>query len=409
MASPKGKMTEQSRVREAAARFADAARLSLKERKLPEARKLVEDALSLVEGSPRLYIFHARVLAELELHDEAKLAARAAFDWVRRKPERYNDYRTYLEKELADFPDIREAFFERSREIDRERADEAVQEANQFRKDGQNDEAMKLFLVALGTRTNDGPALAGIEKVLKVTNNEKGLRYLDSFRAGQLSRKDLITLVSPEDRANEQGALSEGVQDERREELGDEPKREQTLQDLVSEIEKDLENDEKRTQKRDEPPAEFSTFRKNAAKTLQNDPASRIDLAIGYCEMGLNDVALEELRAVAESHPLYLRARCLLGEFLLKGNLPLLALQAFQECLRDARLDPHEEKSVRYHLAKTYVQLGDWSRAIVEIEALEKRDPNYRDLRFLKGEVTQALGLAENAEGAVRTPKAKKS
>lgn len=380
-----------SRAREAAARFAEAAKHARKEGKLAEARKLVEDALALVDDSPRLHIFYARILSELTLVDEARAAARAAFDWVHRKPERYHDYRAYLEKELSDHPQTKEAFFERGQEIERQKAGMAVDKAKGLIDQGDLAGALRALLDALASRAVDGPALAGIERILKETGNEKGLRYFESFRAGQLSRKDLITLVAPDE-----GETVEAVS-----ELGLDVPREQTLGDLVAEIERELDG-EAPSLTEPEPPEQFSQFRKRAEPVLKNDPKSRIDLAIGYFEMGLTEVAYEELRAVPESHAYYPRARCLLGEFLFRAEEPLKALPVLQECLRDTRLSRDEEKAVRYHLARTYQRLGDWPRAMVEIEALEKSDPTYRDLRFLKTEVSKEL------EGAGGTPVKKK-
>ncbi len=389
MPSKKGaaKTENSNRAREAAARFADAARLCLKDGKFAEARKLVEDALSLVADSPRLYVFHARVLAEMQLPDEAKAAARLAFDWVNRKPDRYHEYRTYLERELLDFPQVKEAFFERSKEIERQAAEKDIELARRLKGDGDLSGAMRAFLRALASRTQDGPALAGAEKILHETQNEKGRRYFDSFRAGQLSRKDLITLLAPDE-----GELLRATEVRQPEELGVDSPRELTLGDLVAEIERELDADVNAAPPPEAAaPQDFAKFRKRAEATLQSDPKSRIDLAIGYFEMGLTEVAFEELRAVPASHDLFLRARCLLGEFLLRVDEPLKALPALQECLHDVRISADEANSVRYHLAKTYVRLGDWPRAMVEIEALEKRDPNYRDLRFLKTEITREL------------------
>jgi len=384
-----------ARARVAAARIADAARMAFKAGNLDEARKLVEDALGLIVDSPRLHIFQAKTLAAMGRDAEAKVAAKNAYDWVKRKPERYNDYRAYLEKELADYPQVKEAFFERGQEHDRQRAEKSVAKARDLRARGDVSAAMKLYLEALATRFQDGPALTGIEKILIETSNERGLKYLESFRAGQLSRKDLITLVTPDENAAH--AHAEAA------ELDHEHGNEKTLADLVADIERELENDEKLAGGEGGvgdavPPPDFQKYRKRAEPLLKNDSPSRIDLAVGYFEMGLLDVACEELRAIAEADELFLKARCLLGEFLLKSDEPLLALQSFQECLRDPRLTEEQEKTARYHLAKTYIRLGDWARAQTEIEALERRDPNYRDLRFMKNEVSDALSEPSKAD-----------
>ncbi len=402
MPSKKGsaevRKVDPARARVAASRMADAARAALKENKLDEAKKLVEDALSLVEDSPRLHIFQAKVLATMANEEGAKVAARNAYDWVYRKPERYNDYRAYLEKELADFPQVKEAFFARGQEYERERAEKAVEKAKAARAKGDLPSAMRCYLEALGTRFQDGPALSGVERILKENSDERGLRYLDSFRQGQLSRKDLITLVTPDE-----GAAGEQVPEPEELDLDKGP--EKTLSDLVADVERELNGaggGDAAAGPAQAVPKDFEAFRRKADRQIENDSRARIDLAIGYFEMGLIDVACEELRAVRESDERFVKARCLLGEFLLKTEKPLFALQAFQECLRDVRVDAEEEKTVRYSLAKTYVRLGDWPRALTEIEALERRDRNYRDLRFLKSQVQDALVAAQDSGSAKR-------
>ncbi len=378
-----------ARVRVAAARMAEGARHALKEGNLGEAKKLVADALSLVQDSPRLHIFQAKVLAAMDNEEEAKVAVRHAYDWVVKKPDRYNDYRAYLEKELADFPQVKEAFFERGQEHERQRAERAVNAAKEARTRSDVSGAMRSYLEALGTRFQDGPALTGIESILKEMHNERGLRYLESFRQGQLSRKDLITLVTPEEGSDTVSAPTPA----RVEELDLDKAPEKTLSDLVADMERELDGvgPDGQPAEAEHVPADFDKFRRRAEKQIANDARAHIDLAIGYFEMGLADVACDELRAVKEADDWFVAARCLLGEFLLKSEKPLFALQAFQECLRDSRIEVEEENNVRYYLAKTYVRLADWPRALTEIEALEKRDRNYRDLRFMKSQVQESL------------------
>jgi Tetratricopeptide repeat len=160
--------------------------------------------------------------------------------------------------------------------------------------------------------------------------------------------------------------------------------------------------------------------------------AQQLDQVMGrartWLDWGVPALALRFYRQAISLKPEYVPAKVGLGRALLGLGLVEEAVRAFEEVLAahpddvDARLGlaatygararPNDEigvyrallaedqarLEVRAHLVAALVDLGDWSGARIEIEALLDRTPEDAQLRFLLGAAKTKLGLTQEGD-----------
>ena len=133
--------------------------------------------------------------------------------------------------------------------------------------------------------------------------------------------------------------------------------------------------------------AAFDTYAKKLDEEFsKEDSATRIDLGIGFLEMGLFELAARQFEAALhkleqEANPELVVAIALLAYARILGNKPLEATMAIQPLLNDGEI-PREKKVELFYLmgrANEALKSSDlaarWYRQVEEIE------PDYRDVR----------------------------
>jgi len=117
-------------------------------------------------------------------------------------------------------------------------------------------------------------------------------------------------------------------------------------------------------------------------------------IAVIYMNAGGVQAAIRELKTELKLHPDHASARLELGEALLKGGQPRLALEQF---LAAAKQDPDmsEQAAWHYGLGKTYRDLGQPEKAISSLRRCTEIDPNFPDAHYLLGRLYQETGQPE--------------
>lgn len=372
----------------ASAKYAQAAIRLRKRGKYDEAKSLLGRAIRLSPESPRLYVQLA--LCEVGLSNEAaakdamKLFSRYALE----KRDRTADYRAYLEAEAKDHPALRQVFYDAKLEIDRTDATPFLQKAMALMEKGEKDQAMKALLDALKTKTHDTEACELLRELLKWRKDRDGLDHLARFEAGKLARKDFITLVYPEAAPSDE----KGQERPREPRPAKKPERveEPTLSDLIAHLEEELGLDIEDS--KDKVAPLLKEFRRRSDKIIAGDSKARIDMGLAYFEMGLVDEACDELKKVKSRDPSFPEAQCLIGEILYSTGSFLGALDVYQRCLRESEAGTDVANECRYKLVQIYARLGDWEQARHHALALEKRNPDYRDIHKLRLHVEESQG-----------------
>ncbi|MCB0417573.1 MAG: hypothetical protein KDD39_07985, partial [Bdellovibrionales bacterium] len=125
-------------------------------------------------------------------------------------------------------------------------------------------------------------------------------------------------------------------------------------------------------------------FRRRSADLLRGDARAKMDMAIAYHEMGLSDVALEELSDVKPLHAHYLDVQALKGEILYQKEDLLAALEVYKACLRVEDAGEALKQESLYKLANLYFRLGDIRNAWEMAEHLSEIAGDYRELKSLR-------------------------
>jgi tetratricopeptide (TPR) repeat protein len=373
---------QKGNTRVASAHYATLAVYLRRKGKLPDALVLIERAIRLSPKSPRLYLQQA--ICRFALGDRtAAENAIASFARIAMERGKVDEYLPYLETALKDFPVLRQSFYERHLAVDRTTASPFLAQAKTLREQGKLDAAQKALLDALKTKTADAEVIEQLAEVLNARGQADCLPYLKSFSAGKLSRADLVTLLSGTGKppAPKKGEPPPPDRDE-----------DKNLNSLIRDLEAEIGVELEASVDQVEPLVR--EFRRRSQKILSGDSKARIDMALAFFEMGLIDDARDELKPVDPADPKYPEAQALLGEILYAEGSDLGALEAYQNCLRDERATVEMIREGKYKLLQIYFRLGDLKQALVQARELQKLVPDYRDLRYLKMRIQEALGIS---------------
>jgi len=357
---------EQGQSREACGYYADVARFLNKAGKYSEARVVWERALKLSPDSARLLLGLAVSAARMK-DEEAARAAMVKFTEAAIDKKKVTTYRDRVERDLAKFPALRQLHYEKVLETDRTDPESFVGLARAWMAQEKWDEAQRVLIDALKAKGDLDRVLPALRSTLEERHLSDSLPHLDRFSSGEISLPDLILL------------LQKPTNESRRRSSGDE----KTLTALISELEQEIGIDLE--EKPDQIEPLLREFRAKSEPVLASDPKARLDMAMAFREMSLSNEAVEELRKIPESAPCFYEGQCLMGEILFQQGSLLAALEVYQLCRRGREVASEIRHEALYQLVMIYFQLGDFRQAGQVLKELEKRSPEYRDLKHWKG------------------------
>lgn len=338
-----------------------------------EAIPLLNRAIRLHPLAPRLYL--EKALCEVQLgRDLGAIASIEDFARAALQRKKVSEYGPKLEEWLKDYPVLRERYYRQLVDLDRTDAALFLGLAAALIEQGKLIEAQGVLVDALEIGGQRKSVIGMLRQVLEGRDLMDSLFYLQRFESGELSRQELILLLSdpghiPRVEASEEGEATLGTM----------------INDLVQELGIDIRED------RDEVYPLLKEFRLRSEPILGDDARSRMDMAVAYFEMGFVDTALEELAVVSQTHPLYLETKLLGAEILFREERFLQALEVYKSCLRNRESTEAMIQESLYKLSKIYFELGDIKKAWELVERLVERDPDYRDLKHLRVRIADRI------------------
>lgn len=348
---------------------------------LKQAEKLSPELARL-----QLHLAHCEIRLKRE-RDAQRSVAR--FGKMAVQAKKVAEYLQYVEQDLRRYPSLRRIFLETVLTLDRTGAVVFLALARLHRDSHDQLSSLRTLIDALMTRDRTPEVLAELRVSLNELGRAQDVVYLERFEAGKISREDLAALLAPTPAPESQSDPA----------VFDEPAREKTLGQLISDLEKELDGGESNGAEEgmDKVRPLLAEFRSRAEKVIGEDSRARLDMALAYFEMGLYAVAQEEIARIPSSARCYLEGQSLLGEIFLKQGSDLAALEVYQKMLR-TQLGPGASQDVaneaHYRLAEIYLRLGDRSQAVMHVREVEKKDPSYRRLKHLQ----EALGVGGSAD-----------
>jgi pilus assembly protein FimV len=124
------------------------------------------------------------------------------------------------------------------------------------------------------------------------------------------------------------------------------------------------------------------------------DFETHFDLGIAYKEMGLIDDAVAEFRIVMKDPAREVQCQLMIGTCYLEKQMFTEAINQFKKGLYVEGITDPEALSLYYELGSAYEKIGDPREALYYYDKVQKRDPQFRDLRrrmrALRGEEQEA-------------------
>ena len=116
----------------------------------------------------------------------------------------------------------------------------------------------------------------------------------------------------------------------------------------------------------------------------------RIDLGIGFVEMGLFDIAARQFRAVMLSGTdAVLEGACLYAYCMICAERPYDAISGLQGVLNDGEIGLHEKLEVFYLMGRAYELLKDHPQALSWYRQAKESSAGYRDIAERVQKLTQ--------------------
>lgn len=137
---------------------------------------------------------------------------------------------------------------------------------------------------------------------------------------------------------------------------------------------------------------EFSELQESIEKQMDQAPLQdRIDLAIGFLEMGLFGAALKQTNKVIQDcerggqidfsdHSYYTTAQCLKTLALIENQQAFEALLILQTLLKEQSLSTEVRTELSYLMGRAHERLSEKSQAIACYRQVEWLQPGYRDV-----------------------------
>lgn len=338
-----------------------------------EARRVLRRAIDLEPSARRVFLALAVCEARMGETSAARECMKrftAASTRTRKAPH----YLSLVEEQLGDLPELREIFYEGMLEVDRTDAAPYLGLARALDEQGKSEAAQRVLVEALQTRSRRAEVTAALRAALEATNHMEGLYYLQRMESGQISPQEFVLLLADPRAATRAIAP---------------PGREDTLGAMIARLESELGVNP--GGERDTVAPLLAEFRAAAEPCLRGDDKARVDIAIAYFQMGLTEIACEELRKISSHSRIFPEALCLMGEMLFTEGSLLAALDVLQRCLRESGAGQDAKVEAKYKLMETYFRLGDVKRAWELSQQLSKEAPDYRELRAIRSQMGRQI------------------
>jgi tetratricopeptide (TPR) repeat protein len=359
----------------ASSHFQKLAKVLIKEKKYSAASKALRHAMSLTPDSARLYLSLAACESESGHMTESRQWMGQFARMLLRKGG-VEKYQTLVEEELAKYPRLRRYYYEAMLTLDRTSVTPFIHLAECDRQARDFSNARKVLLQALKVQAKSPEIVKLLETVLKESNEEDLIVYLEDYVAGKLSEERLVALLSPKPKPKQKKEIPKEKVKIVYEEEG--PNIDEIINELAEELDLELEI------KYDQVAPLVEEFRRRSQPTLSGHSKTRLDLALAFSEMGLFEAAKAEINLITETDPNYEEAQLWLGNLMFQTGQELAALDLYQKSLRSLKLsDPIRHETI-YQLAKLYLKLGEPEKADEQLTELERLSPNYRDVKWLK-------------------------
>lgn len=127
--------------------------------------------------------------------------------------------------------------------------------------------------------------------------------------------------------------------------------------------------------------AAMETFCSNLEKaSIDSTSRERLDMGIGFLEMGLYDVALKQFQAASRSEELQLTAASLSAFALIESGRAFEATLELEPLLGDSDMPPSERIHFLYLMGLAHERLGRQDQARHRYRQAYEIDPDYRDV-----------------------------
>ena len=132
----------------------------------------------------------------------------------------------------------------------------------------------------------------------------------------------------------------------------------------------------------------FKAFQQRVEEVVEaEDFKTHYELAIAYKEMGLVDEAVSEFQYVARDPERVVECSAMLGLIYREKGLPAQAEKWYRRALDSGKANGTQELGLRFELAETYVEMGDYARAKESFSQVAGVDSSYRDVAARLAEV----------------------
>jgi tetratricopeptide (TPR) repeat protein len=378
------KFEKAGKTKDAATAYLRVAQYCMKRTRWREAHTLLLKAGELAPHSSRTK--YPLAVCEWRLGNEPqgeRLAQMAARESVEKGRLAKNSERA--EEEWNEVPQLRIAFFEIVLQLERTSAAPYIAIAFAWLQMNDGQKAKQCFLYALKAKGDKEQIVKGLRKVAEMDDDREALTFIGRFEEKKISEEEFGILMA--------GGGHTKMQDMQEAEEKPEPSV-KPLGELIRQLEKDIGLD--LTGGHDSIGPLLDEFRRRSQPILQRSSKARIDMACAFREMGLVEDACDELSRIPPTDRLYNEAQCLLGQMLVDEGSLMLALEAFQKCLRDEQVTEEISREAKYALLQVYLRLDDLQRAEIYLKELEKDAPDYRQLRNLRIEWKEKSGALKS-------------
>lgn len=132
----------------------------------------------------------------------------------------------------------------------------------------------------------------------------------------------------------------------------------------------------------------FKAFQQKVEEVVEaGDFRTHYDLAIAYKEMGLVDEAVAEFQYAARDPEQLVECCAMLGLCFREKGMPAQAEKWYLRALQSEKRNASQELGLRFELAETYFEMGDYARAKESFSQVAGVDSAYRDVAARLAEV----------------------
>jgi tetratricopeptide (TPR) repeat protein len=126
----------------------------------------------------------------------------------------------------------------------------------------------------------------------------------------------------------------------------------------------------------------FEKFKEGVrAQVSEGDSSTHYDLGVAYKEMGLLSDACQEFELAARDPVRQCMCFAMIGMIHAEKNELLESIRAYEQALNAKLKNRDQEHSLHYDLGLLYERMGERKKALESMLAIERQNPDYRDVR----------------------------